>query len=190
LWCSTPSPCFSHFCPNAPCKYTPLLNFCSLIFSLTPFGWLSSITPIPYLWWAYQSWFIPTFSGMQLGHKVRTACTPTCWFVLYFQNLIQFHSIHVNIILFTTKKCTDLPCQLPQNTKMLNNTTRRPLKPNFTLTGQKILEILKEIHLSLQVQHDCNSTTFHEIHTFLTSCYKKRLYWSHKKSDEQYSQCY
>ena len=29
---------FSPFCFNAPCQFTPLFNFCSLIFGLTPFG--------------------------------------------------------------------------------------------------------------------------------------------------------
>ena len=29
---------FSPFCSNAPCQFTPLLNFCALIFGLTPFG--------------------------------------------------------------------------------------------------------------------------------------------------------
>ena len=62
--------------------------------------------------------------------------------ILYFQNLIQLHST-------CQKKSTDFPCQLSQNTNMFNNITCRPLKPNFTETGQKILEVHEEINLSL-----------------------------------------
>jgi hypothetical protein len=36
--------CFTPFSFNAPCKFTPLHNMRSLIFSLTPFGWLRSVT--------------------------------------------------------------------------------------------------------------------------------------------------
>lgn len=32
-------PCFTSFCFNTPCQFTPLCNLCSLIFSLSPFGW-------------------------------------------------------------------------------------------------------------------------------------------------------
>jgi len=44
-----------------------------------PFGWLCSITLTPYLWWEYLFWFLPswfmlTFSGMQLRHKTRAGC--------------------------------------------------------------------------------------------------------------------
>jgi len=33
---------------NVPYQFTPLLNLRSLIFGLTPFGWLLSITVTPY----------------------------------------------------------------------------------------------------------------------------------------------
>jgi len=39
------------FCLNAPYQFTPILNLRSLIFRLTPFGWLHSATLAPYLWW-------------------------------------------------------------------------------------------------------------------------------------------
>jgi len=50
---TTPSSCFTpnRFTPfyfNTPCQFTPFLNLCSLIFGLTPFGWLCSITLIAY----------------------------------------------------------------------------------------------------------------------------------------------
>jgi hypothetical protein len=27
-----------------------------------------------YMWWVYNFWFMPTFSGMQLGHKTGAGC--------------------------------------------------------------------------------------------------------------------
>jgi hypothetical protein len=39
--------CFTYFCFNAPCLYTPLLNLRLLIFDLTPFVWLRSIKLSP-----------------------------------------------------------------------------------------------------------------------------------------------
>jgi len=39
---TTHRPCFMHFCFKAPYQFTPLLNFCRLIFSLMPSGWLCS----------------------------------------------------------------------------------------------------------------------------------------------------
>ena len=54
------------FCCNAPGQCTPLLNLSSLIFHLTPFGWLRSIT-LTYFWTEYNLWFTPTSSGMKLG---------------------------------------------------------------------------------------------------------------------------
>jgi hypothetical protein len=39
-------PCFTPFFSNAPCQYT-LLNLRPLIFGLTPFGWLRSLTMTP-----------------------------------------------------------------------------------------------------------------------------------------------
>ena len=35
--------CFTRFCFNAPCQFTPLLNLRSFILGLTPFGWLRYI---------------------------------------------------------------------------------------------------------------------------------------------------
>ena len=66
------SPCFTPFCLNASCKFTPLLNLRFLIFGLTPVGSLHSITPNSFFIWKYNFWFTPflltpTFSGRQLG---------------------------------------------------------------------------------------------------------------------------
>jgi hypothetical protein len=41
------SPCFTPFCFNALCHYTPLLNIRPLVFGLRPFGWLRSVTLTP-----------------------------------------------------------------------------------------------------------------------------------------------
>jgi hypothetical protein len=41
------SPCFTPVCLNVTCQYTPVLNLRPLIFGLTPFGWLRSITLTP-----------------------------------------------------------------------------------------------------------------------------------------------
>ena len=75
----TPSHCFTCLCftPfffNAPCQFASLVNIPTLIFSLTPFGWLHSIMLTHYIWWEYHFWFMPTFSGMQLGHKTGDGC--------------------------------------------------------------------------------------------------------------------
>ena len=55
--------CFTSFCCTTPCQITPLLNLCSVIFSLTPSSCLYSITQTPYLWGKYHFWFkpMPTF---------------------------------------------------------------------------------------------------------------------------------
>jgi hypothetical protein len=39
--------CFTYFCFNAPCLYTPLLLLRPLVFDLTPFVWLPSIKLSP-----------------------------------------------------------------------------------------------------------------------------------------------
>jgi hypothetical protein len=75
----TPSPCFTSVsytlsCFNAPCQFTPLLSLRSLIFGLTPVGWLRSITLSPYFWWEYHFWFTCTFSEKQLGRKRGAGC--------------------------------------------------------------------------------------------------------------------
>jgi hypothetical protein len=56
-----------------PCEVTPLHNLRSLIFCLTPFVWLHSVTLISYFWWEYNFWFTTTFSGRQLERKIRGA---------------------------------------------------------------------------------------------------------------------
>ena len=78
------SPYFTPFCFNAPCQYI-LLNLRPLIFGLTPFGWLRSLTitpppcPYPYRYslWDCHFWFATFFifahiSETQLEHKTRT----------------------------------------------------------------------------------------------------------------------
>jgi len=47
LFLCTRSPCFTSFCFNAPYQYTPFLNLRTVIFGLTPFGWLRSFAPVP-----------------------------------------------------------------------------------------------------------------------------------------------
>jgi hypothetical protein len=81
-WLScAPSPCFMPFCYNISCQFTPL-NLRYFIFGLTPFGWLHSSMLTPYFSWGYDflcapSSFMPSFSGMQLGHKTRAGCIVT-----------------------------------------------------------------------------------------------------------------
>ena len=59
---------------NASNQFIPLLNLCPLLFGLTCFSWLSLVC------WLLVSngnvifWFIPNFSGAQLGHKTRPWC--------------------------------------------------------------------------------------------------------------------
>jgi hypothetical protein len=70
------------FYGNATCQFT-LLNLCSFVFGLTPFGWPQSITLTPYFLWEYHFWFTPfwftpAFSGTQLGRKTRAGCTWSC----------------------------------------------------------------------------------------------------------------
>jgi uncharacterized membrane-anchored protein YitT (DUF2179 family) len=66
--------CFTPFFFNTPCQFTSLVNIPTLIFGLTPLGWLHSIMLTHYIWWEYYFWFMPTFSGMQLGHKTGAGC--------------------------------------------------------------------------------------------------------------------
>jgi hypothetical protein len=84
----TCSPCFiphlvSSFCFNTPCQYTPLPNLCPLIFGLTPFDWLYSVTLthtysiISYgniIFDLHVLDFTLTFSAMQLGLKTKAWC--------------------------------------------------------------------------------------------------------------------
>jgi hypothetical protein len=74
------------FCFNALFQFTPLLNLRSLIFDLTPFSELLSITITPYFCREYHSlfrpfWFTLTSSGVQLGRKTSTKCS--CVLSLY-----------------------------------------------------------------------------------------------------------
>jgi hypothetical protein len=46
-------------CFKAPCQFITLPNLRSLIFGLTPFGWLHSTTLTSYFWWEFNFWFTP-----------------------------------------------------------------------------------------------------------------------------------
>ena len=73
---------FTLFCFNAPCQYTTLLNLCSLISGLTPFGWLRSITLNPTnsiisygnIIFELGPLFTPTILRKRLGRKTRIWC--------------------------------------------------------------------------------------------------------------------
>jgi hypothetical protein len=82
---------------------------CAVMFALTPFGCLHSITPTPYLWWEYYFLFAPTLSRTQLGRKTRADClynysflTPKLSLVLWRDRVhiwaqrlaILFHTFH------------------------------------------------------------------------------------------------
>jgi len=77
-------PFLTIFCINAPYQYTPLLNLRPFIFSLTPFGWMRSITPTPYFLW--DSHFLFTcfnyahFLGIQLWRETRSWFTTWIFF--------------------------------------------------------------------------------------------------------------
>ena len=72
--CTTPKPCFTPFCLNTPCQFTPLLNLHPLNFGLMPFGWPRSIKLTAYFWQEYYFLFMLTFPGIQLWHKTRARC--------------------------------------------------------------------------------------------------------------------
>jgi hypothetical protein len=58
---------FVPFCSNALCQPTPLLNLCTIIFGLTPLGWLFSVMLTPHFSWEYFR-FMPTlFQGWYLS---------------------------------------------------------------------------------------------------------------------------
>jgi len=62
-------------------KITSLLNSCSPIFGLTPFGWLHYITLTPYFWWEYHIdvlllRLLQLLPEQQLGRKTRPTCIP------------------------------------------------------------------------------------------------------------------
>jgi hypothetical protein len=62
---------------------TSLLKLRSLIFGVTLFVWLCSITLMPYFWWEYfwftLSWFTPTLSGKRLERKRKAGRTNFKW---------------------------------------------------------------------------------------------------------------
>jgi hypothetical protein len=64
------------------------LLICALTFSVwRPFGWLHFNKRDPHFWWEYHSPFTPfrmtpTFSGKQLGRKIRAGCIPK-WHMYY-----------------------------------------------------------------------------------------------------------
>jgi len=65
------------FCFNAPYKFTPLHNLYFLIFSLTFFGWVISISHSFFfmgMFLIYTFLFMLTFSGTHLGHKTWSWC--------------------------------------------------------------------------------------------------------------------
>ena len=73
--------CFTTFCFKDPCQFTPFLNLRSLIFSLTPCGWLRSVALTYSLWWEYHFWFMSfrftsAFSGMKVARKRKAGRTP------------------------------------------------------------------------------------------------------------------
>ena len=82
FYVTTCSHCFKPFCCNTPCQYTPLLNLCSLLFSLWfwlaafyyAYSCLNLLCIVGYHFRFISFWFIPTFSGMQLGHRTRACC--------------------------------------------------------------------------------------------------------------------
>jgi hypothetical protein len=46
----------------------------SIIVGWTPFGWLFSITLIPYFWWKYNFLFTSTFLEKQQGRRTSAGC--------------------------------------------------------------------------------------------------------------------
>ena len=72
-------PLFMPLCFNAPCQFTPFLNFHSHIFGLTSFAWFiwacvffsflceGNFLVMPFL-------FMSTSSGVQLEHKTMAGC--------------------------------------------------------------------------------------------------------------------
>lgn len=77
-------PFLTMFCFNAPYQYTPLLNLRPFIFSLTPFGWMRSITSTPHLIWYCHSLFTcfnyPHLLGIQLWRETRSWFTTRIFF--------------------------------------------------------------------------------------------------------------
>jgi hypothetical protein len=61
--------CYTPFYFNALCQFTPLLNLRSLIFGLTPFGWLLFIVLTSYFWWEYNFLFTTFFALSFWGNK-------------------------------------------------------------------------------------------------------------------------
>jgi hypothetical protein len=83
----TPRPCFTTFCFNALCQYVRLLSVRPVIFGLTRFDWLRSVTVTRtcsviscgnVVFYVYL-FFILNFSGKQQGRKRSPWCT-VCFF--------------------------------------------------------------------------------------------------------------
>lgn len=76
---NTPRPCFMFICSTAFCfnvlyQLEPFPNLNTVIFSLTPFDWLTP-TYLSLFYGNMPFLFMPTLTGIQLGHKTRTLCT-------------------------------------------------------------------------------------------------------------------
>ena len=67
---------FPSFRFNVPCLYTPLLNLHLLIFGLMTFAWVCLLFCL-----GISFWFMPTVPGTQPGHKTRSMCVCSIFWV-------------------------------------------------------------------------------------------------------------
>jgi len=82
--------CFTPFCINAPCHFTPLLNLCLFIFGLTSVRWLCSVVPNPYnnrnMIFICAFFIYAQLFRSANRHQTRAACVRECrgmyWYLM------------------------------------------------------------------------------------------------------------
>ena len=75
--------CYALFALKPGASFTPRTDLPSLIFCLTPFGWLHFFNASPIVSDGNIHFlFTPTFSGTQLGRKTRAVCV-SVHYVMY-----------------------------------------------------------------------------------------------------------
>jgi hypothetical protein len=86
------------FTITSPYQFTPLLNLRSVLFGLTPFVWLHSVTPTPSFWRQYH--FYACFIYVQIKGSV---------YKLLQAALVHGGSLIVPVLIINCKSCNNVP---------------------------------------------------------------------------------
>jgi hypothetical protein len=99
--------CYALFALKSLASFSPLTNFPSLIFGLTPSGWLHFINAYPLISDGIINFlFAPIFSGTKLGRTTRVVCISVHYITFMFVDqciIVQFikkNSTRINVSKF------------------------------------------------------------------------------------------